>query len=56
MMVSCVFDDHKAGQGAVRQKEEGPLWSVSSAIKSLVHVLRLLHCHMSLDKNHNSTY
>lgn len=36
-------DDHRAGQGAVRQKEVGPLWSVSSAIKNLILVLRLLH-------------
>lgn len=41
MMDSCVSDDHRAGQGAVRQKEVGPLWSVSSAIKNLI--LRLLH-------------
>lgn len=43
MMASCVSDDHRAGQGGVRPKEVVPLWSVSSAIKNLAHVLRLLH-------------
>lgn len=39
----CVSDAGKPGQGAVRQKEVGPLWSVSFAVKTTVHILGLHH-------------